>query len=90
MSGHLRKERAQEHVHQSLDHSFIQHMCFEQSWGRHALGCRRGYSHEQDRPMEDTQALRTSLSPARPRKVNPHHLPGDRSAHAKAGLGNPA
>lgn len=40
--------------------------------------------------MEDTQALRTSLSPARPRKVNPHHLPGDRSAHAKAGLGNPA
>lgn len=40
--------------------------------------------------MEDTQALRTSLSPARPRKVNLHHLPGDRSAHAKAGLGNPA
>lgn len=90
MSRYLRKERAQEHVHQSFDHFFIQHMCFEQLWGRRALGYRRGYSHEQDRPMEDTQALRTSLSPARPRKVNPHHLPDDRSAHAKAGLGNPA
>ena len=87
MSRYLRKERRNMCTSHLI---FIQHMCLEQSWRRHALAYSRGYSHEHDRPMKDTQALRTSLSPARPRMVNPHHLPGDRSVHAKARLGNPA